>query len=239
MRHPANWVVGLGGYYWTPHATTERVQEARAMDSRWWAVLWLELLSWVSPARLEVAGGDEGRSHRWAWRWTTRADVLLLSLVLMATGCASVSQAHGHGGSLSYAPRDASSPVRREASNAESPRAPAGPEQRLLRRQQPHDDVTAVGNGTVGGGARSAALTRQAVLDATNKVKGSLRGVETALTQLAARPPPLGGRGLTGVFTPFLAQGSKQVTWLRGALGSTTALTKVASEVGGSWACCA
>ncbi|WP_370452445.1 DUF2380 domain-containing protein [Corallococcus sp. CA054B] len=63
-------------------------------------------------------------------------------------------------------------------------------------------------------------------------MKGSLRGVEAAFTQLAARPPALGGWGLTGVFTRYLDQGSKQVTWLHGALGSATALTDAASEVG-------
>ena len=92
--------------------------------------------------------------------------------------------------------------------------------------------MTAVGDGAVGGGARSNALTRQAVLDATKDVKGSLSRVEAAFTQLAARPPDLWGFSLTGVFTRYLDQGSKQVTWLHGALGSATALTEAASEVG-------
>ncbi|NRD45675.1 DUF2380 domain-containing protein [Corallococcus exiguus] len=168
-----------------------------------------------------------------------RAEAVLLALVLLATGCASVSQAPGRGRSLSYAPREASSPAWVETPSDESPRAQnllpralAGPEQRLLRRQQPRDDVTAVGDGAVGGGVRSNALTRQAVLDATKDVKGSLRSVEAAFTQLAARPPDLWGWSLTGVFTRYLDQGSKQVTWLHGALGSATALTEVASEVG-------
>ncbi|RKG71097.1 DUF2380 domain-containing protein [Corallococcus sp. CA054B] len=172
-----------------------------------------------------------------------RADALLLSLVLMAAGCASVPQAPGRGPSLSYAPRESSSPAWVETPSDAPPRAGdfllrafAGSEQRLLRRQQPRDDVTAVGDvsreAAAGGGARSAASTRQAVLDATGEVKGSLRGVEAAFTQLAARPPALGGWGLTGVFTRYLDQGSKQVTWLHGALGSATALTDAASEVG-------
>ncbi|NNC02278.1 DUF2380 domain-containing protein, partial [Corallococcus exiguus] len=168
-----------------------------------------------------------------------RADALLLALVLMAMGCASVPQTHGRGRSLSHAPREDSSPAWVEAPNDEPPRAwnalprvLSGSEQRLLRRQQPRDDVTAVGDGAVGGGARSNALTRQAVLDATKDVKGSLSRVEAAFTQLAARPPDLWGFSLTGVFTRYLDQGSKQVTWLHGALGSATALTEAASEVG-------
>ncbi|RKH52934.1 DUF2380 domain-containing protein [Corallococcus sp. AB050B] len=171
-----------------------------------------------------------------------RADTVLLAMVLLITGCASVPQAPGDGHSLSYTPREASSSAWMEAQGDEPPRSRtarprsvSGPEQRLLRRQ-PRDDATAVGSGgregAVGGGARSAALTRQAVLDATDEVKGSLRRVEAAFTRLAARPPDLWGWSLTGVFTRYLDQGSKQVTWLHGALGSATAVTKAASQVG-------
>ncbi|QAT86011.1 hypothetical protein EJ065_4460 [Corallococcus coralloides] len=63
-------------------------------------------------------------------------------------------------------------------------------------------------------------------------MKGSLRSVEAAFTQLAARPPDPWGFSLTGVFTRYLDQGSKQVTWLHGALGSAITLTEVATEVG-------
>nr|WP_242544677.1 DUF2380 domain-containing protein [Corallococcus sp. NCSPR001] len=162
----------------------------------------------------------------------------------MATGYASVPQAPGRGRSLGYTPREDSSPAWVEAPNDEPPRAwdsrphaLSGSTQRLLRRQQPRDEVTVVGDvsreAAVGGGAQSTASTRQAVLDATGEVKGSLRSVEAAFTQLAARPPNLWGFSLTGgIFTRYLDQGSKQVMWLQGALGSATALTKVASEVG-------
>ncbi|MBN8470577.1 DUF2380 domain-containing protein [Corallococcus exiguus] len=167
-----------------------------------------------------------------------RADALVLALLLLATGCSSVSQAPGRGRSLSYAPREDSSPARVGTPSDESshagdfhPRAFSGSKQRLLRRQQPRDDVTAVG-GAVGGEARSAALTRQAVLEATEEVKGSLTRVEAGFSKLADRPPPLVGWSLKGVFTRYLDQGSKQVTWLHGALGSATVLTKAASEVG-------
>ncbi|NNB84768.1 DUF2380 domain-containing protein [Corallococcus exiguus] len=172
-----------------------------------------------------------------------RTGALVLALVLLATGCASVSQVSGHGRSLSYAPREDSSPAWVETSSDEPPRARdllprafSGSEQRLLRRQQSRDDVTAVGDvgreGAVGGGTRSAASTRQAVIEATDEVKGSLRGVEAAFSKLADRPSPLVGWSLTGVFTRYLDQGSKQVTWLHVALGSATVLTKAASEVG-------
>ncbi|WP_370456593.1 DUF2380 domain-containing protein [Corallococcus sp. Z5C101001] len=55
---------------------------------------------------------------------------------------------------------------------------------------------------------------------------------EAALSKLASRPPALVGWGFTGVFTRYLDQGSNQLTWLRDALGSATALTDAASEAG-------
>ncbi len=81
---------------------------------------------------------------------------------------------------------------------------------------------------------QSAVAVRQATLDAIDEVKRSLEGIEAARSQLASRPFSLGGRGLDGVFTRYLDHGSKQLTWLRGTLGSATALAGVASEVGDS-----
>ncbi|WP_335929564.1 DUF2380 domain-containing protein [Myxococcus xanthus] len=81
---------------------------------------------------------------------------------------------------------------------------------------------------------QSAVAVRQATLDAIDEVKRSLEGIEAARSQLASRPSSLAGRGLDGVFTRYLDHGSKQLTWLRGALGSATALAGVASEVGDS-----
>ncbi|MFB1481648.1 DUF2380 domain-containing protein [Corallococcus sp. RDP092CA] len=63
-------------------------------------------------------------------------------------------------------------------------------------------------------------------------MKGSLRGVEATFTQLAGRPSDLWGFSLTGVFTRYLDHGSGQVKWMKGALGSATAFTDAASEVG-------
>ncbi|WP_335929700.1 DUF2380 domain-containing protein [Myxococcus xanthus] len=81
---------------------------------------------------------------------------------------------------------------------------------------------------------QSAVAVRQATLDAIDEVKRSLEGIEAARARLASRPSSLGGRGLDGVFTRYLDHGSKQLTWLRGTLGSATALAGVASEVGDS-----
>ncbi|WNZ62001.1 DUF2380 domain-containing protein [Myxococcus sp. MxC21-1] len=65
-------------------------------------------------------------------------------------------------------------------------------------------------------------------------MKRSLEGIETTRARLASRPSSLGSRGLDGVFTRYLDHSSKQLTWLRGTLGSATALAGVASEVGDS-----
>ncbi|WP_233611985.1 DUF2380 domain-containing protein [Corallococcus sp. AB045] len=92
----------------------------------------------------------------------------------------------------------------------------SGQEQRSPRRQGTRD---------------SDALTRDAVLAGIADVKGSLGGVEAALSKLADRPPPLLGWSLKGVFTRYLDHGSSQVKWMKGALGSATALTRVATEV--------
>ncbi|RYZ41749.1 MAG: DUF2380 domain-containing protein [Myxococcaceae bacterium] len=170
-----------------------------------------------------------------------RADALLLAVVLLVTGCASVPRAPGHGRSLGYAPRVAAAPAREEAPSNEPPRARGSPpssnsgpeeQQRLLRRQRLRDDATEAGPGSGVGAAQSSTLTRQAVLEAMDEAKGSRARVEAAFSKLAARPPALGGRGLDGVFTRYLDHGSDQLTWLRGALGSITALTDAASQVG-------
>ncbi|NRD48827.1 DUF2380 domain-containing protein [Corallococcus exiguus] len=141
-----------------------------------------------------------------------RADALLLAMVLLATGCASAP----HARSLSYTPGGTS--------------VLSGPEQRLLRRQGSRDDETTPG--AAGGRERSDALTRDAVLASIAEMKRSLGGVEAARSKLAGRPPPLVGWSLNGVFTRYLDHGSNQVKWMQGALGSATAMTRVASEVG-------
>ncbi|MFB1484387.1 DUF2380 domain-containing protein [Corallococcus sp. RDP092CA] len=132
-------------------------------------------------------------------------------MVLLVTGCGSAPRTR----SLGYTPREAHG--RGEASESR---------QRLSRRQGARAEVA------VGGDARSATQTRQAVLTGIAEVKSSLGGVEAALSQLESRPPALVGRSLHGVFTRYLDHGSSQLRWMRGALGSATALTRAASEVG-------
>nr|WP_082207099.1 DUF2380 domain-containing protein [Corallococcus macrosporus] len=172
-----------------------------------------------------------------------RADVLLWVVAMLATGGAAMAHASGLGGTLYAAPRVAPSSAWEHTPNDEPPRVSdaspfsiSGPEaqQRLWRNLSPRHDATGTASVAVGGGVRSAAAVRQATLDAIAEVKRSLEGIEAARSRLASRPTSLGGRGLDGVFTRYLDHGSKQLTWLRGTLGSATALAGVASEVGDS-----
>ncbi|WP_043709629.1 DUF2380 domain-containing protein [Corallococcus macrosporus] len=158
-----------------------------------------------------------------------RTDVLLLAMVLLATGCASVTPAPGRDGAPGYAPLAASAPALGEARGDESPRPSVYPLR--MRSHGTHDDATRVAPGPVWGGTRRAATARQAVLDAIGEVKRSMEGTDAALARLASRPPSVGGRGLDGVFTRYLDHGSNQRVWLRGALRSATSLATAASEV--------
>lgn len=174
-----------------------------------------------------------------------RADILLLTLVLLATGCASMPHAPGRGRTLNYTPRVATSPEMTDAPGDEGPHAIAPPSyspvvgsgvhQRFVRQLGPRNLATnaAPGSvaGAVGGGGDSAATARQAILEAIDEVKRSMESSEAARSLLASREPSLVGRRLDGVFTRYLDHGSNQLTWLRGALGSATVLAGAASEV--------
>ncbi len=146
-------------------------------------------------------------------------------------------------------PLGATSPTLTQRPSEERPRARVSPsrvvaepevlERRLHRRVEPRDDAMgAASGGVAGAAAASTSQVRQAVLGAVDDVKGSTDNVASALSKLASRPPTsLGNLGLTGVngvFTRSLDHGSNQLTWLRGALGSTTALVAAAGEVSDS-----
>nr|BDT38456.1 DUF2380 domain-containing protein [Myxococcus sp. MH1] len=173
-----------------------------------------------------------------------RANILWLALVLFTSGCVSVPHAPGRGRTLHYTPRAVTPPERADVPSDESPDAfvplpssiaGSGRQQRFVRHVGPRSVATRAASGAVGGGARSGTSQRQAILDAIDEVKVSLDGVEGAFSKLADRPAALGDRRLDGgVFRRYVEHGSAQVTWLRGALGSATGLTEVASEVGDS-----
>jgi hypothetical protein len=140
------------------------------------------------------------------------AVVLLWSVAVLATGCASVTPISGRSELALEQPRALAS-SRRSESGPVSPRGRAVAE---------------------GDGRERATQTRQAVLDTVAAVRGSTRDVASALTRLAARPPGLGNRGLSGVngvFTRYLDGGSRQLPWLHQALGGVTRLAEMAEEV--------
>ena len=89
-----------------------------------------------------------------------RADALLLCVVVLTTGCASLTPAAGRGRSLSYTPRVAEGPALVPSPSEEHPRAPAalppsiaGPEvpERLGRRRGSREVVTGASPGSVTG----------------------------------------------------------------------------------------
>jgi hypothetical protein len=151
-----------------------------------------------------------------------RADALLLCVAVLAPGCASLPPAPGRGRHLSDTPRMAGSPALTQP---------------LMRHRDSRFDVPGADPDSVEevvGGKQRATLARRAVLEAIDDVKGSTDSVASAISQLAARPPGLGNRGLSGLngaFTRYVTHGASQLPWLRGALGSATTLADVASEV--------
>jgi hypothetical protein len=176
-----------------------------------------------------------------------RADVLVLCLSVLSTGCASLSLAPDRSGSLRYNFQGGDSgPESRQPLEEEHPRTwEASPpsiagnvlQRRLTRRKAPQGDVTRAASGGVAGGARvGAAQVRDAVLDVVDEVKGSTDNIASALATLASRPPTRltqrGLRGFNGAFSRYLDFGSTQLPWLRGTLGSTTELVAIAGEVG-------
>jgi len=197
------------------------------------------------PERAETAVPARARM-----RWTLRADILLLGVVLLATGCASLAPASGQGKSLSYTPRRGPGPAWEQPPSDEHSLAPASPPlavaspeqpQRLRRRQRSREAATDVGPGLVtgaaAGGAKGTTLARQAVLATVDDVKGTTGRVARALSTLAARPPGKGNRGLSGLngaFTRDLEYGASPLPWLHGALGGATTLAEAASQAGDS-----
>ncbi|XXF81536.1 DUF2380 domain-containing protein [Myxococcaceae bacterium GXIMD 01537] len=176
-----------------------------------------------------------------------RFSLLLAASIALTTGCASRTQPPGWGRNLGHMLPATDAPGERpRALDSPPPSVPKKP-QRLHRRQELREAVTRVSPGNVApsagsaapgdvapAGLLSAAQTHQAVLAATREVKNAAGAMVGTLSKLAARPPGLGNRGLSGVngaFTRYLDHGSNQLTWLHGALGSVSTLTDAASDV--------
>ncbi|WP_228556773.1 DUF2380 domain-containing protein [Myxococcus sp. AB025B] len=87
------------------------------------------------------------------------------------------------------------------------------------------------GEGSTRGGREDVASVHGAVLHSVDEVKGSLGESRAALAVLQERPSDFGGRGFDGVFGRYLEQGTRQLTWARGELGSAMVWMGEASEV--------
>ncbi|MFY1826557.1 DUF2380 domain-containing protein [Myxococcus fulvus] len=100
----------------------------------------------------------------------------------------------------------------------------ASEEHGLLRYQR-------FGADSAHGGREDVASVHGAVLHSVDEVKGSLGETRAALAVLEERPSDFGGRGFDGVFGRYLEQGTRQLTWARGELGSAMVWMGEASEV--------
>ncbi|HVG64049.1 MAG TPA: DUF2380 domain-containing protein [Hyalangium sp.] len=165
----------------------------------------------------------------------TPSPLLLLLACSLLTGCASMTPPPSRG----IPP----TPALAQQLSDEGP-------QRLHWRQSsrktvPWADTRSTAGDAESGVVRDTSVTEQqnatgtphAVRTALGEVKGSTHTLADALSKLATRPPSLGNRGLSGANGAFVRHfdyGFNQLLWLRGALGSASMLTDVASQVADS-----
>ncbi|MFY0563248.1 DUF2380 domain-containing protein [Archangium lansingense] len=148
---------------------------------------------------------------------------LLLALVLLSNGCASVTPLPGRVTSLRYTQHEAAAPTVATRPEADAP-------QRLYRRRASRAEVTAAGPDSAEREARQRALAAQlAFRGAIREVSGSTRRISGELARLNAS-----GWGLAsgnGVFLRYADYGTAQLRWIDAQLAAATRLANVASEV--------
>ncbi len=167
--------------------------------------------------------------------WTPRAG-LLLAMALLSAGCASLTPPPGRGMNLRYMPHEATGPSLAGAPGEESPLTrPSPPEpeapERLHRRRDSRETVTAAGPGRAEGNAWLSALSAQvAFLGAADEVSSSSRRISRELTRLKASYQGIAGAG-NGIFVGYLEYGERQRRWIDAELAAATRLATAASEV--------
>ncbi|WP_239576504.1 TIGR02269 family lipoprotein [Archangium primigenium] len=144
---------------------------------------------------------------------------LLLTLVLLSTGCASLTPPPGPGTSLRYTPRETTerASTRRHGVEPSRPRgstsAPEEPE-RIHRHRT----------------AQEALAAQLAFRGALRELSSSTSRISHALSQLKAQ-----GRGLSGkhadLFVQFIDFGTRQMRWIDIQRVAATSLANTASEV--------
>lgn len=142
---------------------------------------------------------------------------------MLVTGCASQSPASGAGRPLRYSQRDVAllESSRDGLADDSSPRHSGTRE----RRDRPRENEAEA----IADSQQRVILTRQAVVAAVDKVKGSTEELSSAIPRLAAHTRGLGGNA--DLFTRYFAYGSTQVPWLRDALRGTATLVEVSESV--------
>lgn len=172
-----------------------------------------------------------------------RIEALLLSVSLLATGCASLHPPASRDLPMSDTARTATGHAFAQAPSEEPPGGLASPPSstprseasaRRSHRRASREDTTDVGRGhavgTVGGERLHGPLTRQAVRESMEHVKRATGSVASALHGLASRKAGIGGAN--GAFTRYVTHGIHQLRWLDGALGGALTLTDTAASVG-------
>ncbi|MCY1073788.1 DUF2380 domain-containing protein [Archangium lansingense] len=202
---------------------------------------------WPGDLQKAKARCARGPSLPWAWGWNLRADSLrapwvglLLALALLAGGCAPLKPPPGREMDLRYTPHEATGPGLVAWPGDESPLAlasppPSRPEpaaaERLHRRWDSREAVTAAGPGRVEGSAWPSALAAHvAFLGAVDDVSASSRRVSSELSRLKASYLGIAGAG-NGIFVPYVEYGERQRRWIDAELAAATWLATAASEV--------
>ncbi|RKH30383.1 DUF2380 domain-containing protein [Corallococcus praedator] len=148
-----------------------------------------------------------------------RAKVVVWCLALLVMGCAGVETSTRSGGARVLRQRASVSEASSERQRTAEKRGRG-----VVTAARPADEVEGFGREKP-----DATLSRLAVLDALNEVKGSLDGITHGLPTLTANTRGLGGSD--GVFTRYADYGSSQLPWLRGALVNATTLAEAAGAV--------
>ncbi|WP_052518095.1 hypothetical protein [Archangium violaceum] len=166
------------------------------------------------------------RAESPGFKWTG----LLLALTLLSNACASRTSPPGRGTHLRYTPHEAATPAWARDPSEESAPKPEGP-QRLHRRQDVREAVTAVGPGGTEETAWQSALAahlafRGALLD----VSGSTRDLSGELSRLRKSHWGIAGKA-AGLFVPSLEYGQSQLRWLDAEFAAATRLAHAAADV--------
>ena len=167
------------------------------------------------------------RAESLGFRWT---GLLLALLALLSNACASLTSPPGRGTHLRYTPHEAAALPWAGDPGEESAPEPEGP-QRLHRRQDMREAVTAVGpGGTEETAWQSALAAHLAVRGALLDVSGSTRNLSGELSRLRKSHWGIAGKA-AGLFVPSIEYGQSQLRWLDAELAAATHLAHAAAEV--------